>query len=219
MKKLVLVGLIAAVGTSFAEPMPTQSQPPMPTQPQPDIQPSPMPQPTPPPQLNPMPPIEIKPEDKAIIDLKKKLTMKKTYNDYQKIDKATSIDRINLERSLREAKYSLKTQIYKDKQLDAQLLHPYYYNIPIVGVVGNVALTYQTPLKDGTVLKDKDRISIKDGVVYVGDYLISYPVMNSIVQPDVSLVSSPSTPQLLTGLPTTDNSPSGSPPIPLPPPR
>jgi len=44
--------------------------------------------------------------------------------------------------------------------------------------------------------------------------------MNSIVQPDVSLVSSPSTPQLLTGLPTTtDDSPSGSPPMPLPPPR
>jgi hypothetical protein len=171
-----------------------------------------------------MPPVEIKPEDKAIINLKKKMTIKQTYNDYQKVDKATSIDKVNLERSLRESKYSLKTQIYKEKQLDSQLPYPYYYSIPIAGVVGNVALTNQTVLKDGTVLRNKDKISIKDGLVYVGDYLISYPVMDNIKQPKVDTNTTlSSAPQLLTGLPTTPsngmNSPIGQPPIPLPPPR
>jgi hypothetical protein len=228
MKRLILASLIVVAGSSFAQP----------PQPQAPMQPSSMPQPMPPhpqplptsqaptpPQPNPMPPVEIKPEDKAIINLKKKMTVKQTYNEYQKVDKATSIDKINLEKSLREAKYALKAQIYKEKQLDSQLPYPYYYNIPIAGVVGNVALTNQTPLKDGTVLKDKDKISIKDGLVYVGDYLISYPIMDNIKQPKVDTAStSSSAPQLLTGLPTSNtsngmNSPIGQPPIPLPPPR
>jgi hypothetical protein len=206
-----LLASLVVVGTSFAV-QPPQSQAPMPPQ-------------TPTPQAPMPPPVEIKPEDKAIINLKKKMTIKRTYNEYQKVDKATSIDRINLEKSLRDAKYSLKTQIYKEKQLDSQLPYPYYYNIPITGVVGNVALTSQTPLKDGAVLKDKDKISIKDGLVYVGDYLVSYPVMDNIKQPKVEASASASALQLLTGLPTANNSngnsPMGTPPmpLPLPPPR
>jgi hypothetical protein len=231
MKKLISIGLIVIAGSSFAEPMPPQPQAPMqpPSMPQPMLtQPQSLPptsQAPTPPQLNPMPPVEIKPEDKAIINLKKKMTIKQTYNEYQKVDKATSIDKVNLERSLREAKYSLKAQIYKEKQLDSQLPYPYYYDIPIAGVVGNLALTSQTPLKDGTVLKDKDKISIKDGLVYVGDYLISYPVMDSIKHPKLDTDTISSAPQLLTGLPTpnasnnTNNisSPIGSQPISLPP--
>ena len=218
MKRLLLLSLIIT-GTSFAQPMPPEPQAPMP-QPMPP-QPTPTAQaPMPPP--SPMPPVEIKPEDKEIINLKKRMTIKQTYNEYQKVDKATSIDKINLERSLREAKYSLKVQIYKEKQLDSQLSYPYYYNIPVKGVVGNIVLTDQMPLKDGAVLKGKDKISVKDGLVYVGDYLISYPVMDNIKQPKVDAnTSSSSAPQLLTGLPTPDrtSSPIGTPPIPLPPPR
>lgn len=230
MKRLILTGLIITVGSSFAGPMPPQPHAPvqpsslpqaMPPQPTSQSQSLPTAQSPAPPQINPMPPVEIKPEDKAIIDLKKKMSMKQTYNEYQKVDKATSIDRINLERSLREAKYSLKAQIYKEKQLDSQLPYPYYYNIPITGVVGNIALTSQTPLKDGTVLRGKDRISIKDGLVYVGDYLISYPAMDNIKQPKVDVnASSSSAPRLLTGLSTNSssgmNSSAGSPPMPLP---
>jgi hypothetical protein len=78
------------------------------------------------------------------------------------------------------------------------------------------------PLKDGAVLKGKDRISVKNGLVYVGDYLISYPVMDHIKEPKIDEGTSSSAPQLLTGLPTpntnSSNSPIGSPPIPLPPP-
>jgi hypothetical protein len=232
MKRLIFLGLIVA-GTSFAEPMPQQQSTQLPSTPMTaPSQPQPLPTaqtPTPiPPQTNsappnPMPPVEIKPEDKAVIDLKKKMTVRQIYNEYQKVDRATSIDRINLERSLREAKYALKAQMYKEKQLDAQLPHPYYYAIPIKGVVGNVALTDQTPLKDGTVLKGRDKIAIKDGLVYVGDYLISYPVMDHIKEPKIDASTSSSAPQLLTGLPTASNSgsPIGSPPIPLPlpPPR
>jgi hypothetical protein len=248
MKKLILASLIV-VETSFAAPMPPQPQAPMqpmqssstpqpmpipPNQSIPPSQanqptPSPMPTQAPPsptttqPSVNPMPPVEIKPEDRAIINLKKKMTIKQVYNDYQKVDKATSIDRLNLEKSLREAKYALKSQIYKEKQLDSQLPYPYYYNIPVAGVVGNLALTSQTPLKDGTVLRGKDKVSVKDGLVYVGDYLISYPVMDNMKQPKVDTTSTTSSaPQLLTGLPTsninTSNSPIGTPPIPLPPP-
>jgi hypothetical protein len=227
MKILILASSLIILGTSFAEPVLPQPQTPI----QPSLIPQPMPphpqplptaqSPMPQPSVNPVPPVEIKPEDKAIIDLKKKMTIKQTYNEYQKVDKATSIDKINLERSLREAKHSLKVQIYKEKQLDSQLPYPYYYNIHIAGVVGNVALTDQTPLKDGTVLKDKDKISIKDGLVYVGDYLVSYPVMDNIKQPKVEDTSTSSAPQLLTGLPTASsngmNSPIGQPPITLPP--
>jgi hypothetical protein len=231
MKKLFFLSLIV-VGTSFADPL---SQPP--TQPSsPSTFTSSQSQslstesPTPVPQTSITPnvtspsatlSIELKPEDKAIIRLKKKMAIKQTYNEYQKVDKATSIDKINLEKSLREAKYALKTQIYKEKQLNFQLLYPYYYSIPIRGVVGNVVLTDQTTLKDGTVLKGKDRIFVKDGLVYVKDYLISYPVMEHIKQPKVEEVASLSVPQLLTGLPTANssgNSLVGSPPMPLPPP-
>jgi hypothetical protein len=212
--KRLLAGLII-VGTSFAgtPQTPTQSSP------MPQSMP-PQPQPLPTTQApSPMPPVEIKPEDKTIIDLKKKMSMKQTYNDYQKIDKATSIDRINLEKSLKESQYSLKAQILKEKQLDAQV--PYYYTIPVKGVVGDVVLTDQMPLKDGAVLKGKDRISVKNGLVYIGDYLISYPVMEHIKEPKIDESISSSAPQLLTGLPTPNtngNSPIGSPPIPLPPP-
>jgi hypothetical protein len=239
MKRLILASSLIVVGTSFADPMPPQPQAPMQPPMPPTVQPMPAPtqpnmqQPMPPqPQPlpatqapippNPMPPVEIKPEDKSIINLKKKMAVKQTYNEYLKVDKATSIDKINLEKSLREAKHSFKVQIYKEKQLDAQLPYPYYYNIPVQGVVGNVALTSQTPLKDGTMLRGKDKISIKDGLVYVGDYLISYPVMSNIKQPTIEESSSSSSPpQLLTGLPTSNsmNSPIGSPPMPLPPPR
>jgi hypothetical protein len=238
MKRIVLMGLIVT-GISFADSMhlqpqvPVQSsssvQQPMSSQQQtsPTVQtPTSL-------QSNSMPsnsislmlPVEIKPEDKAIINLKKKMVIRQTYNDYQKVDKATNIDRLNLERSLREARYALKVQVYKEKQLDSQLSYPYYYSIPIAGVVGNVVLTSQTPLKDGVVLRGKDRISIKDGLVYVGDYLISYPVMDSIRQPKVDMDAiSSSAPQLLTGLPTLSpsngiSSLSGSlPPMALPPP-
>lgn len=238
MKRLVFLSLIVA-GTSFADPMPQTMPQQQPTQPpSTPMQSSPTPIPSQPQPLptaqaptpnsispNPMPPVEIKPEDKTVINLKKKMTIRQIYNEYQKVDKATSIDRVNLERSLREAKYALKAQIYKEKQLDAQLPHPYYYAIPIKGVVGNIALTDQLPLKDGTVLKGRDKISIKDSLVYVGDYLISYPVMDHIKEPKIDASTSSSAPQLLTGLPTANNSNGGSPigsppiPLPLPPPR
>lgn len=242
MKKIILTSLIIAIGTSFADPIPPmQGQVPtaqptaqpigsmqQPQIPMPSSQPSSPSPSTEQPSASAMPPIEIKPEDKSIINLKKKMVIKQAYNDYQKIDKATSIDKVNLEKSLREAKYSLKVQVYKEKQLDAQLSHPYYYAIPVKGVVGNVALTDQTPLKDGTRLNGNDRIAIKDGLVYIGDYLVSYPVMDNIKQPKIEDDSaSGSPPQLLTGMPPSNEgsapqnssqSPSGSPPMPLPPP-
>lgn len=231
LKKLALVSLVI-VETSFAGSVPSQSQIPVqsssiPQTMSPQSQSLPTAQVSTPSQSNSalsnsMPPVEIKPEDRAIINLKKKMTVKQTYNDYQKVDKATSIDRLNLERSLREAKYALKVQLYKEKQFDSQLPYPYYYDIPIVGVVGDIALTSSTPLKDGTVLRGKDRISIRDGLVYIGDYLVSYPVMDSIKQPKIDTnLSFSSAPQLLTGLPASG--PSGavssvvSPSVPLPP--
>jgi hypothetical protein len=182
--------------------------------------------PTPPvsanPNPSPMPPIELKPEDKKIINLKKKTKLKQTYSEYQKADKAISIDKVNLERTLLEAKHALKVQQYKSKQLEVQMAHPYYYNIPISGVVGNMAITNGLVLKDGTVLMGKDRIVVQNGHVYVGGYLVSYPVMENIKYPQVETISV-SSPQLLTGMPSFEERgpvgvPPPPPPVPPPPP-
>jgi len=166
----------------------------------------------------PMPPIELKPEDKKIIDLKKRTKLKRTYSEYQKADKAISIDKVNLERTLLEAKYALKAQQYKNKQLEVQFSYPYYYNIPISGVVGDMAITNGLVLKDGTTLMGKDKIVIQNGHVYVGGYLVSYPVMEKVKYPQVE-TTSVSSPQLLTGMPSfEDRGPVGLPPLPTPPP-
>jgi hypothetical protein len=167
-----------------------------------------------------MPPIELKPEDKKFIELKKNTMLKQTYNEYQKVDKATSIDKVNLERSLLEAKHALKAQQYKNRQLEVQTSHLYYYNIPISGVVGDMAITNGVVLKSGTVLMGKDRIVVQNGHVYVEGYLVSFPVMDNIKYPNVG-TTSVSSPQLLTGMPSLGGgggSPVGAPPLPPPPP-
>jgi hypothetical protein len=188
--------------------------------------PAPSPTPSPPvsasPNPSPMPPIELKPEDKEIINLKKKTKLKQTYSEYQKAEKAINIDKVNLERTLLEAKHALKAQQYKNKQLEVQMSYPYYYNIPISGVVGNMAITNGLVLKDGTTLRDKDRIVVRDGHAYVGGYLVSYPVMDNIKYPKVE-TRSVSSPQLLTGIPSFEGRgpvgvPSSPPPVPPPPP-
>jgi hypothetical protein len=168
-----------------------------------------------------MPPIELKPEDKKIIDLKKKTRRKQAYGEYQKAAKAIRIDKLNLERTRLEAEYALKAQRYKNKQLEVQMSYPYYYSIPISGVVGNMAITNGLVLKDGTTLMGKDKIVVQNGHVYVRGYLVSYPVMESIKFPQVETITA-TPPQLLTGLPSfEDRGPVGVPPLPppsLPPP-
>ena len=228
MKRPLALGLIL-VSWVYAQPMPTPTPTPMPTpstpQPTPTpmqptpAQPMPAPSPIPPPTVsaNPMPPIELKPEDKKLIELKKKTMLKQTYNEYQKVDKATRIDKVNLERSLLEAKHALRVQRYKNKQLEVQTAYPYYYNIPISGVVGDMAITSGMVLKDGTVLMGKDKVVVQNGHVYVGGYLVSYPVMDNIKYPQVETTPA-SSPQLLTGIPSFGGSPVGMPPLPPPPP-
>jgi hypothetical protein len=169
-----------------------------------------------------MPPIELKPEDRKFIELKKKTMLKQTYNEYQKVDMATSVDKVNLERSLLEAKHALKAQQYKNRQLEVQTVYPYYYNIPISGVVGDMAITNGMVLKDGTVLMGKDRIVVQNGHVYVGGYLVSYPIMDNVKYPRVETTGM-SSPQLLTGMPSFEGRgpigvPSSPPPVPPPPP-
>jgi hypothetical protein len=219
MTRSLALGLLL-VSWVYAQPMPTPT-PQM--QPTPD-QPMPAPSPTPLPPVSaspsPMPPIELKPEDKKMIDLKKKTRLKQTQAEYQKAEKAVSIDKLNLERARLEAQYALKAQRYKNRQLEVQTSLPYYYNIPINGVVGNMAITNSLVLKDGTVLMGKDRIVVQNGHVYVGGYLVSYPVMDNIKYPKVE-IPTVSSPQLLTGMPSFEG---GGPvgvlqvPLPLPPP-
>lgn len=212
MKRPLALGLLL-VSWVYAQPTPTPMPTPMPPTP---MQPTPMPSTNPSP--SPMPPIELKPEDKEIISLKKKTKLKQTYSEYQKADKAISIDKLNLERTLLEAKHALKAQQYKNKQLEVQMSYPYYYSIPISGVVGNMAITNGLVLKDGTVLMGNDKIVVKNGHVYVGGYLVSYPVMDNIKYPKVE-TTSVSSPQLLTGMPSfEDRGPVGVPPVPPPPP-
>jgi hypothetical protein len=184
------------------------------------------PAPTPPapanPNPSPMPPIELKPEDKKIIDLKKKAKLTQTYSEYQKTKKVIHIDQINLEKSLLEAKYALEVQRYKNAQLKVQTAYLYYYNIPIYGIVGDMAITNGLILKDGTVLMDNDKIVVQSGHVYIAGYLVSYPVMDNIKYPKVADVSV-SSPQLLTGIPSFEDRrpvgvPSSPPPVPPPPP-
>ncbi|MFZ8859586.1 MAG: hypothetical protein ACO2PP_03660 [Thermocrinis sp.] len=230
MKRPLALGLIL-FSWVYAQPtpMPTSTPNTPPGQPTP-VQPTPMPTPTPnPPQMpptpaqpmpapspSPMPPIELKPEDKKIIDLKKKTRLKQTFNEYQKAEKAISIDKLNLERTLLEARYALKAQQYKNKQLELQMSYPYYYNISVSGVVGNMAITNGLVLKDGTTLMGKDKIIVQNGHVYVGGYLVSYPVMENIKYPQVETVSV-SSPQLLTGMPSFEGrGPVGVPPFPPP---
>jgi hypothetical protein len=215
MTRPLALGLIL-VSWVYAQPTPTPMPTPTPIAP---AQPTPA-QPMPAPSPAPMPPIELKPEDREIISLKKKTKLKQTYSEYQKADKAISIDKLNLERTLLEARHALKAQQYKNKQLEVQVSYPYYYNIPISGVVGNMVITNGLVLKDGTTLRDKDRIVVRDGHVYVGRYLVSYPVMDSIKYPQVE-TTSVSSPQLLTGMPSFEGrGPVGTPslPPPVPPP-
>jgi len=224
MKKTLALGLIL-VSWVYAQPMPTPTPTPPPSYPQ--MEPTPaQPMPAPPvsanPSPSPMPPIELKPEDKEIINLKKKIKLRQARNEYQKVEKATSIDKVNLERTLLEAKHALKVQQYKSKQLEVQMSYPYYYSIPISGVVGNMAITNGLVLKDGTVLMGKDRIVVQNGHVYVGGYLVSYPVMENIKYPQVE-TTTVSSPQLLTGMPAFEDRgpvgiPSFPPPVPPPPP-
>jgi hypothetical protein len=210
--KRSLLGLIL-VSWVYAQPMPM----PTPIQPMP-MEPSPAPSPPVSANPSPMPPIELKPEDRKIIDLKKKTRLKQTQGEYQKAEKAVSIDKLNLERTRLEAQYALKAQRYKNKQLELQTSLLYYYNIPINGVVGNMAITNSLVLKDGTVLMGKDRIVVQNGHVYVGGYLVSYPVMDNIKYPQVESPSV-SSPQLLTGMPSFEGGgPVGVPPLPPPPP-
>jgi len=222
MKRPLALGLLLATCV-YAQPTPM----PTPTQPAP-MQPMPAPPPTPAPPVsanpspNPMPPIELKPEDKKIIDLQKKTQLRQIYNEYQKVEKATGIDKINLERSLLEARRALKAQEYKNKQLEVQTSHLYYYSIPISGVVGNMAITNGMVLKDGTTLMGKDKVVVQNGHVYVGGYLVSYPVMDNIKYPSVETTSG-SSPQLLTGMPSFEGRgpvgvPTSPPPLPPPPP-
>ncbi len=219
MKRTLSLGLIL-FSWVYAQPMPG------PTPTPPEMQPIPaQPMPAPPvlanPSPSPMPPIELKPEDKKIIDLKKKTRLRQTQNEYQKAEKAISIDKINLQRTLLEAQNALKAQQYKSKQLEVQMSYPYYYSIPISGVVGNMAITDKLVLKDGTTLMGKDKIVVKDGHVYVGKYLVSYPVMENIKYPQVETTTA-TPPQLLTGMPSfEERGPVGVPPFPppsLPPP-
>jgi len=218
---VLLVSWVYAQPTPTPTPMQNPPQPtPTPMQPTPD-QPMPAPSPTPSPTVStnpsPMPPIELKPEDRKFIELKKKTMLRQTQNEYQKVDKATSIDKVNLERSLLEAKQALKVQQYRNRQLEAQTSYPYYYNIPVSGVVGDMAITSGLVLKDGTVLMGRDRIVVQNGHVYVEGYLVSYPVMDNIKYPRVE-TTSVSSPQLLTGMPSFDGgSPVGMPPLPPPP--
>ena len=231
---LLLVSWVYAQPTPTPMPTPTPTPMPNPPQMQPapmeptPVQPMPAPSPTPSPPVSaspnpsPMPPIELKPEDKEIINLKKKTKLKQTYSEYQKAEKAINIDKVNLERTLLEAKHALNAQKYKNKQLEVQMSYPYYYNIPISGVVGNMAITNGLVLKDGTTLRDKDKIVIRDGHVYVGGYLVSYPVMDNIKYPRVE-TTTVSSPQLLTGMPSFEGRgpigvPSSPPPVPPPPP-
>jgi len=231
---LLLVSWVYAQPTPTPMPTPTPTPMPNPPQMQPapmeptPVQPMPAPSPTPSPPVSaspnpsPMPPIELKPEDKEIINLKKKTKLKQTYSEYQKAEKAINIDKVNLERTLLEAKHALKAQQYKNKQLEVQMSYPYYYNIPISGVVGNMAITNGLVLKDGTTLRGKDRIMVRDGHAYVGGYLVSYPVMDNIKYPNVE-ITSVSSPQLLTGMPSFEDRgpvgvPSLPPPVPPPPP-
>ena len=218
---VLLVSWVYAQPTPTPTPMQNPPQPtPTPMQPTPD-QPMPAPSPTPSPTVStnpsPMPPIELKPEDRKFIELKKKTMLRQTQNEYQKVDKATNIDKVNLERSLLEAKHALKVQQYRNRQLEAQTSYPYYYNIPVSGVVGDMAITSGLVLKDGTVLMGRDRIVVQNGHVYVEGYLVSYPVMDNIKYPRVE-TTSVSSPQLLTGMPSFDGgSPVGMPPLPPPP--
>ena len=233
MKRPLALGLILASWV-YAQPMPTPTPTPTPMPSPPQMhstpaqpapaQPMPAPSPTPSPSIstapnpNPMPPIELKPEDKEIINLKKKTRLRQTYSEYQKVEKAVSIDKVNLERSLLEARHALKVQQYRNRQLEVQTSYPYYYNIPISGVVGNMAITSGMVLKDGTVLMGNDKIVVQNGHVYVGGYLVSYPVMDNIKYPRAE-DSSVSSPQLLTGMPSFDGrGPVGVPPVPPPPP-
>ncbi len=219
MKRTLSLGLVL-FSWVYAQPMP------VPTPTPPEMQPIPaQPMPAPPvsanPSPSPMPPIELKPEDKKIIDLKKKTRLRQAQSEYQKAEKAISIDKVNLQRALLEAQNALKAQQYKSKQLEVQMSHPYYYSIPISGVVGNMAITDKLVLKDGTTLMGKDKIVVKDGHVYVGKYLVSYPVMESIKYPQVETTTT-TLPQLLTGMPSfEERGPVGVPPLPppsLPPP-
>ncbi len=224
---LLITGIYAQhTPTPTPTPNPPEMQP-TPMQPAPtQSMPAPFPTPTPPvsatPSPSPMPPIELKPEDRQIIDIKKRTRLRQAQNEYQKVEKATRIDKVNLERALLEAKNALKAQQYKSKQLEVQMSYPYYYNIPIFGVVGNMAITNGLVLKDGTTLMGKDRIVVRNGHVYVGGYLVSYPVMESIKYPQVETISV-SSPQLLTGMPSFEDRgpvgiPSLPPPVPPPPP-
>jgi len=221
MKRPLALGLILfSWAYTQPTPMPTPMPTPTPT-PSTPAQSIPAPSPPPPPTVsaNPMPPIELKPEDKKFIELKKNTMLKQTYNEYQKVNKAASIDKVNLERSLLEAKHALKAQQYKNKQLEVQTSHLYYYNIPISGVVGDMAITSGMVLRDGTVLMGKDRVVVQNGHVYVGGYLVSYPVMDNIKYPQVE-TAAVSSPQLLTGMPSFEGrGPVGLPPPPPPPPR
>jgi hypothetical protein len=218
MKRSLVLGFLL-VGWVYAQPMPMPTPMPNPTPMQPmPMEPSPAPSPPVSANPSPMPPIELKPEDKKIIDLKKRTRLKQTQSEYQKAEKALSIDKLNLERTRLEAQYALKAQRYKNKQLEVQTSLLYYYNIPINGVVGNMAITNGLVLKDGTVLRGKDRVVVRDGHVYVGGYLVSYPVMESIKYPSVE-ITTVSSPQLLTGLPSFEGGgPAGVPPLPPPPP-
>jgi len=216
MKRTLSLGLIL-VSWVYAQPMPTPTPPPTPIEPG---QPTPaQPMPTPPVSASPMPPIELKPEDRKIIDLKKRVRLRQAQSEYQKAEKAVSIDKLNLERTRLEAKYSLEAQKYKNRQLEVQTSYPYYYSIPISGVVGNMAITNGLVLKDGTTLMGKDRIVVQNGHVYVGGYLVSYPVMENVKYPQVE-TPAVSSPQLLTGMPSFEGGgPVGVPPPPPPPPR
>jgi len=219
MKRTLSLGLIL-FSWVYAQPMPTPIPPPTPIEPG---QPTPaQPMPTPPVSANPMPPIELKPEDRKIIDLKKRTRLRQAQSEYQKAEKAVSIDKLNLERTRLEAKYSLEAQKYKNRQLEVQMSYPYYYSIPISGVVGNMAITNGLVLKDGTTLMGKDRIVVQNGHVYVGGYLVSYPVTENVKYPQVE-TPAVSSPQLLTGMPSFEGGgpvgvPSFPPPVPPPPP-
>jgi len=223
MKRPLALGLLL-FSWAYTQPMPTPTPMPTPIDPSQPIPAQPIPAPPVPanPSPSPMPPIELKPEDRKIIDLKKRTRLKQAQSEYQKAEKAISIDKLNLERTRLEAQYALKAQRYKNKQLEVQMSFPYYYSIPISGVVGNMAITNGLVLKDGTTLKGKDKLVVRDGHVYVGGYLVSYPVMENIKYPRVEtmVVSSP---QLLTGMPSFEDRgpvgvPSLPPPVPPPPP-
>lgn len=155
-------------------------------------------------------PIDIKlsPEDEKIIKLKKKMTERKLYNDYQKVEKATNIDKLNLMLNEIQTKNAIKSEIRKAKLLERPVEE---IKVKVSGVVGSVAITDTIAIKDGDLVRDK-QVVIRDGMVYIDG--INTVINYTATKDDANVSASSGSVNLLTGLP---NGQTGQMPPPLPP--